>query len=469
MNSESQYDIRLNQAVFAALRAEREADWLADVFMAPTDFTAMGESRSFVVFGESGSGKSALRLEIARRALVPAEHPLVATWQPYLPAPERPPSQALMIFSRQIFEAGAAALLDHIGNHPQSFAAAPAWAQAMARWFLQRYLQTEWDMRLERMTEPYPQEAVALLRTLFGEQAEPFLQGDASVTQIIAELVLTVRRLGLSGIWVMVDGLEAWLEVDEATISRLLSSLFGTLAVFEDPGFILKIFAPLALRTQLAMAPGVIRRRLDLYDLGWSSAQLRQIVESRLILGLGRETVHLRDVCEGNRLELWLERYGGASPRGWLQFMRPLVDAFHVKGGDRPLTEAEWIEVVQRRPPRLRLDLLRGKVFIGDGEVRDLLPGSFALLRYLYTHPDQRCGREELYFRGYLGGDVDMSRDTTDYHIGQQGDKRKLPKDWKHALDTYLHRLRQNLQPEAEAPRYLVSEKGGWVRLINTV
>lgn len=322
-------DKHLSREVFASLRAEREVDWLGDIFFAQPDFAAMCEDRSFVIFGESGAGKSALRLELARQAMASPERPLIASWQPYLPAPERPPAQTLQIFSRQIFEASALALLEHLGRHPHRFAAAPPWVQAMATWFLQRYLQPEWDLRLDRMTENYPQDGVSLLPTLFAEAAEPYLRADASVTQIIAELALTANRLGLSGIWVMVDGLEPWLEVDEETISHLLATLFGTLAVFEDPGF--------------------------------------------------------------------------------------------------------------------------------------------TLLRYLYTHPDQRCQRQELYFRGYLGADSVPSQDILERVSEQEDDKGKAPKDWKHALDTYLHRLRQNLQPEAESPRYLVSEKGGWVQLINTL
>lgn len=467
--SEFRDDQRLSKEAFAYLRAEREIRWLARVFVSPSDFVAMSDSRSCVIFGESGAGKSALRLELARQSTMSAERPLVALWQPYLPAPERPSIQTLSIFSQQIFEASALALLEHIGHHPQDLAVAPQWVQAMATWFLQRYLQAEWNIRLERMTESYPREGVNLLRNLFDEPAEPYLQSDASVTQVIAELALAVQRLGLAGIWVTVDGLEAWLGVDEAAISRLFSSLFGTLAIFEDPGLTLKIFVPTTLKLQLAAAPGIIRRRLDLYDLVWSPSELRRMAENRLAVALGRDTVRLTDVCAGNRIETWLERYGGALPRGWLQFLRPLVDVYDANGGDRPLAESEWIEVVQRRPPRLRFDLARNKVFIGEGEVRDLLPGSLTLLRYLYTHQDQRCRREELYFRGYLGVGADISRDTVDASTEPQNDQKKRPQDWKHALDTYLHRLRQNLQPEPEAPRYLVTEKGGWVRLVNTM
>ena len=78
-------------ATFDALRAEDEP-WLADCFVPPSDFSIIAGARSVIVYGEEGSGKTAL-YQMLLRYLRPAQRPperLVVEWQSPRFAPDTP-------------------------------------------------------------------------------------------------------------------------------------------------------------------------------------------------------------------------------------------------------------------------------------------------------------------------------------------------------------------------------------------
>ncbi len=71
------------------------------------------------------------------------------------------------------------------------------------------------------------------------------------------------------------------------------------------------------------------------------------------------------------------------------------------QGQQHLLGEAEWDEVRRRHAPRLRIDLANNRAFVGYGEIDNVPPTAYKLLRYLYEHPRRRCSRDELYYRAY--------------------------------------------------------------------
>jgi hypothetical protein len=187
-----------------------------------------------------------------------------------------------------------------------------------------------------------------------------------------------------------------------------------------------------------------MRRRLDVYRLAWTDEHLVMIAERRLAVALGRAEFHLKNLCAAPELIDWLKTYGGSSPRGWLELAGQLTEAYLARGMDHPLSREEWTEIYRRHPPRLHINLETDQVFVGYGEVHDLQPGTYRLLRYLYERHPRMCSRTELYYQAHLGLDH-LPRATVDKHWED-------PAVWSGAIDTLLWRLRQQIEPEPGNP-----------------
>ena len=83
----------------------------------------MAGSRSIVVFGASGAGKTALRIALAQHADQAAEAPaqLVVDWCPTLPPAGQTGSQGVRACFAQALDACALALLRYLGRRPEAF------------------------------------------------------------------------------------------------------------------------------------------------------------------------------------------------------------------------------------------------------------------------------------------------------------------------------------------------------------
>lgn len=131
---------RIAAEALDALAAEREPHLQPAVFVEPPQYAAYAGMRSFVVFGDSGSGKTALRLALMRRT-APADAPpmhLVVQWQPD-PVEGVQGSPAVRLFVRQALEACATTLLTTFARHPYLFHNAPPTAQTALHWFIQTF------------------------------------------------------------------------------------------------------------------------------------------------------------------------------------------------------------------------------------------------------------------------------------------------------------------------------------------
>jgi hypothetical protein len=218
--------------------------------------------------------------------------------------------------------------------------------------------------------------------------------------------------------------------------------------------------APLRLRNLVSASTGLGRRRFDIFELEWTKEMLHSLCERRLALACGREDFRLEFLSEGLELVAWLEKYGGTSPRGWLDFLRAFLDAYLSQAVQHPLTSATTLDIHQRFPPRLRMDAAGECVFLGYHPIRDISASSVAILRYLYQHPARSCSKEELYYRGLRG----LGKEPR--AIGDPG--REDPKTVEGIMDTALWRLRQSVEPEPKKPIYIVSTRGkGVIQLEN--
>lgn len=418
-----------------ALRAEDEP-WLDACFVPPQDFDLILGARSALVFGEPGSGKTALYRMLLRRLRPPDRKPnrLIVEWRPGPLLPNTPADSPIAeVMLDRVLAACVIELSRHITRWPAELQNVPDDVLNTLAWFAQRYVASG------SVSGPLARPA----HDDFLDQAAPQYR--------IAELVKALGEIGLAGVCVFVgpDELGAF-EVVQPGLRALLSSL----NLFEQPRFVYKLVLPAELGCHLLTVSGVERRRLQVFELRWLEHELTEIVERRLALASGGKAQRLSDVCEDVQWTEWLVQYGGNIPRGWLEQARPLVAHYLAQG--RPLTTQEWAKIRQHRPPRLSLDLKTGRVTIGQRELPNLGQAEMALLRYLYEHRDRVCTRDELYHKAYVPV---MSPKL----VGQ----RALPKEYEGVLDTTLWRLREAIEPDPRRPVYVITRRREGVILEN--
>lgn len=452
----------LGSAVFDRLRAEYETDWLPRVFVEPPGFHALQGQRSILVIGDEGSGRTALCKQLIHLAETGEGGPLIVEWQPSFSPLSGAGLDTYRISMQQIFDQIARSLVLGIGRQPGAFQKASAWVQETAIWFAQSYLQGSKRRLLARLEEDAASaESLAAVRRLLTDNVDAVLAPDASERLVIAEVTDIVQRLGWSGIWLLVDGLETWLQIEADALTRTLDSLLSTLEFFEIPSFSLKLMAPRLLEPILMQSGGVQRNRLAVMHLHWSEADLRVIVEARLALASGRDNFSLHELYREDALLPWLKQYGGDLPRGWLELLRPLADLYFASVEQKPLDQTAWKQVQKRHLPRLRIDLRLDRVYVGYKEIENIAPIPYQILRYLYEHPARRCSREEIYYRVYRG--LPSVPQTFQ-------DKNWLhPAEWRSWSATTIARLREAIEPDPGHPVYVVTERGKEIGLRNAL
>jgi hypothetical protein len=446
------------------LAAEREPHLQPLVFVEPTRYAAYTGMRSLVIVGDSGSGKTALRLALTRQVApenAPPTH-LVATWQPELIEDVRG-SPAVRIFVRQALHACATTLLTTLIRHPNLFHRAPPTVQMSLHWFLQAHIGEDRQHLLAVIEEQSAaEEGKALCRRLLSDPAAPVLYPDATEQRIITHLTGALQRIGMRGVWVMIDGFEPWLRGSTAPLSELVVAMLSTLELLDLNGFAIKMFAPRSLAPDIAGSWGVVKGRIEIDTLTWTPEQLMVITERHVAAKIGRPSLHLSDLCVADQdVRDWLQRYGGGTPRGWLRLIRPLVDAFAASGASHPLSDNDWHTLKRTHPPRLSIDLTTDRVFIGDAEVGGLQPRPYRLLRYLYENRSRRVPRSELYYRAYRGlAEEPRSRDDHGWED---------PADWTNVLDNAILRLRRIIEPDPRHPIYILTDRGWGVKLEHAI
>ena len=285
--------------VFGNLRAEDEP-WLADCFIPPVAFKEMGETGSIVVFGPPGSGKSALREMLIKQSRVPSDRPryLIARWHPD-PLQFGPEAgyQAVPGQVANVLDACAMAVLEYVAALPSTWGEAPKWTRRMLTWFVRRFAQGNIVDRAGYLLEQ-DQEASAVTMIL-GAEVERDLVPPHNWPQVAAELSKALKRLGLEGVWVVMDGLEPWVETQFDQVVSSLHAFLATLPLFERAAFAYKAFLPSVLQPDLAAAAGMERSRIQPYRLAWQERQLIEMVERRLALALERQTFGVAE--EGRR------------------------------------------------------------------------------------------------------------------------------------------------------------------------
>lgn len=447
----------LGPAVFDRLRAEYERSWLDAAFVEPDIYPAIVNDRSLVVFGEIGSGKTALALTLGRRAEEDPQGSIVVHWQPSMLQSKIDKDEILAASLRQILDKTANSVLAHIGRRPAAFREAPAWIQETVLWFCQHHILGNRHRVLGRLSETISQEGIACVRTVLASPSEDVLGANPSEQEVLQEIADVVQRMGWAGIWVVVDGLETWIHQDQEALTTTMDAMLSTLELLEIPGFALKIFAPYGLERVFMQTGGILRERLEVLELTWSTDELRKVAETRLAVACGREEFSLDCLCSTAEMAQWIEEYGGRVPRGWLELIRPLFDLYISQPQRQPLGRDECMAAKRLHPPRLFIDLNQERVFLGYKEITDITPTTYQILRYLYTAPQRLCTPEQLYYCAYKGLHK-APRNAQDEHW-------EVPASWRSWYDTTISRLRKAIEPNPKDPIYLVTVRGKGISL----
>ena len=435
---------RVNKAFGIGL-AEREVEWLAEVFYPPESWTRWLASDSQLILGPGGSGRTTL----AQQMLAYGNHPhrpMVFLWQPRLPRPEMTWEEA----AKQILQLGVEALVHRLMAWDWAQGPPPSWVASLMR----RLTQDVWEFPLDVfMWQHYPPgthgHVEAVLEWIRGADASPTLT--LSPVEAVQYIVILARALGYTGVWALFD--LASEEVGDTL--HLLQVISEVLRWFDVKNWSFKWFLPDYMARPLLSSAVVVRRRMEVGYLCWSQEEVRALVHRRLQWVSEGQWQTVRDVVKDPAFQTWLEGYGQTHPRAWLTLLHPFALERVRKG--RPLHSTEWRAIAQRHPPPLFVELHQQRAYLGAKPL-NLQPAAWRLLVYLYRHLGQVCSRRELYYRALEGAD-DVPRHD------------RFP--WRSTLDSTLHRLREQLEGELRqslalsttASLYIQTQRGKGVAL----
>jgi DNA-binding winged helix-turn-helix (wHTH) protein len=455
----------LGLAAFDALSAEDEP-WLASCYVPPAEFSLMAGARSALIYGESGSGKTALRYALERtwRQSEQAGSWLAVEWplNALVGAAQNPAGSPLAALQQaQVYDVVARALLRFLGQRPGLWQNAPDWARTTLVWFIRRSFLGDAATYIASLAADPALADPTALHTILAAEPTDLLSPDSPPTFVVRQLTEGLNRLGVPGIRILVDNVEPWWEVAPERLGDGLYAFLSILALFEHPGFVYKMLLPAGLSPRLNQATGVVRRRVQTFRLDLSEAELVAVLERRVATALGRPRFALQELGPAVQLRDWLAGCGGSSPRGWLETGRAFVAAYLAcrqrTGSSQPLTAEECRDVQQRHPPHVWIDQANCTVIVGWRRVEGLGPGHLGVLRYLLDHPGQLCSRKQLY-KAYI-----------ESYPGEHADSEARPVEYAGVLDSALWRLRERIEPIPNGPQVLVETRKGQGVVLRTL
>lgn len=442
-------------SAFDSLRAEDEP-WLGHCFVPPPDFERIAGARSALVFGQAGAGKTSLFNALLADLTPPPDQTdppahLIIDWRPTPLELDVPASTAAKAYLGRVLNGCADMLLAHVARWPSEFTNAPGDVQGTLVWFINHYLGENINHHITKYAGRAGETGRDLLYSFLSREKCNEWLSDAEPAAVIAELIKALREIGIETVYVLVgpDNLG-----DQEQAERILSTFLSSLTLFENHHFVYKMILPTSLKQSLSSAGAVVRRRIRVHSLTWHVEDLVEIVVKRIAIAAGRPVSTLTEVCNDQKLTEWLERTGGDSPRGWLDYAAPLIAQYLRR--QRPISTKEWKDVREKTPPPLIFSSQDGNVTVGWRCIDDLPETSLALLRYLHEHRDRACTRDELYHKAYR---------PTRYPTASSESEHESPTAYNSTLDTAISRLRQKIEPDPNAPIYIVTRRGRGYKL----
>lgn len=454
--------LKVGIEAFSSLHAEDEV-WLEHCFVSPSEYEHLLDDRSVLVFGGAGLGKTAIYRMLGNSCIGENGKPvrLIVEWHPEpLHDDQLVNTAAIRFLVDQVIDSIILSLAEYLCVHPNDFADIPFWAQVRLQWIFQKGLSGEPFLRLAPLMDEY-EDGAELLRQLLNDPVDDIIHSPSPESMII-ELFKAIKPLGLSGVWVISDGLEGWAESTPQRLIETFKAFLSALALFERSGLAFKFFLPNFLERDIMRASAVLRRRVGKYEIQWMAEDLESIVEKRLELVVGRLDFRIKDLCSTSMLNHWLDRVGGDSPREWLDQIFPLVEYYLAHNLEKPIDEKTWKSLRRSHPPHFWMDEDGRSVRVGGREVplADIPPKAYEMLKYLYQHSGEVIGKDQLYYLVYLG----LSRIPR----SKEDDQRYAsPNDYAGVIDTNIYRIRKAIEPDPENPVLLQTERGHGIKLVS--
>jgi DNA-binding response OmpR family regulator len=432
--------------------AEAEKPWLVQhAFVPPPDFDFFKGLHSNIIYAKPGAGKTTLRFaleEHARRQL----EVLPVCWTPDLSDSPQPAGTDLANAQfRSILSTCACQIMEELpGDFKKRARDAAKFGFLLD--FLHRFLPSDDKALLAQKVPPS--------KTRLTNQNTP-------LHVIAVELVKSLKHIGFpGGLWVMVDRLDLNSKERKQATVDILKSILSTLSFFEIPGFHLKMFLPLELEGELGETTAITKERAAEARISWDPKQLRAMIEARLRLALDDERIRAEQIYPDDQLFPWLEGCGGLSPRGWLEYFRPIFatlwETYTSEGLSRlekqkwMLDDKEWTAARKRSSLRLRFRPEESQITVGMNSPRTLSQEELALFSYLHRNEGRYCSKRDIYNKAYLPFVTrGQAGDTTSDDVFRYED----------LINTAISRLRKTFEPLPKDPVFLITKKDRGYRL----
>lgn len=432
--------------------AEAEMPWLVQhAFVPPPDFDFFKGPYSNVIYAKPGAGKTTLMFALedyARNSL----DALTVRWTPDL-AGSLPPAGTDLANAQfvSILSACAVQIMEELPKDFKKLAKDGAKFSFLMD-FLYRFLPSENQAALAQKAPPQ--------KTYLTSQHTP-------INVIAVELIKSLEHIGFpGGLWVMVDQLDLNSETRKKAAINILQSILSTLSFFEIPDFYLKMFLPLELESELGETTAIKKERATETRIAWDAKQLQSMIEKRFRFALDDVQIRTDQIYPTNQLFSWLEGCGGLSPRGWLEYFRPIFASFweiynsegisRLKAREWILDESEWIAARKRSSLRLRFKPETSQITVGMNAPRTLSQEELALFSYLHKNEGRYCSKRDIYNKAYLPF-VTQGK-------GGEGTSDDVFR-YEDLINTAISRLRKTFEPLPKDPVFLTTRKDRGYRL----
>ena len=436
----------LGPLVFSTKTAEVEPWLVQHAFVPPSEFEFFKGSHSNIIYARSGTGKTAISCALAEYARNQLKC-LPVTWMPDLASNSR-------LSGTELAMAQFSAILSACAR--EVFKILPKDFKKRAK--DNRNL----DFIIDFLHHFASKEDQELLKKLVPVSKSFLIGRDTKLETIATELIKCMKHVDFpGGIWIMADGLNLDSEAQKQTAVNILQSFLSTLQLFEISGFYFKIFLPMELERELAETTAIKKERATPSRISWGSKQLRAMIESRLRLALSDERVQVDQIHPADELFKWLEECGGVSPRGWLEYFRPVFATVwenYLSDGFHKLSKDEWVTARKRSSLRLKFSSETSQVAIGMNSPRMLSQEELAIFSYLYENEGRYCSKREIYNKAYLPF-------NTRGQGRELGPQDELTKEYDDLVNTAINRLRKKIEPLPKDPIFLTMKKNIGYRL----
>ncbi len=268
-------------------------------------FAALWGDWPTIALAPAGGGKTAQRVLVSRACWAGPDigHPFPVTHIPALGPSGKYPT-TLSEHLDAILRSGALSLLEALLLHPHWWAALDGETRRTVRGLLERDLPIPLEYCLARLQED---QAVSPLFRSLGAMSlsapEPSLvrwspvcgdlaktpAGDAppaAASRLQTLLALLLGPLGLSSVYLLVDGVDGFVETatDADAASALLRPLLANTGAWAARGLFVKGFFPIEIASALAGAVAVPARPIRETTLSWEPSRLAEVVRQRVFV-----------------------------------------------------------------------------------------------------------------------------------------------------------------------------------------